>query len=61
MSKNRIWELDAFRGLCVIGMVIVHFVFDLVTLFGLVDWAYNSVFTFIMNWGGILFLLMSGI
>lgn len=61
MSKNRIWELDAFRGLCVIGMVIVHFVFDLVTLFGLVDWAYNSVFTFIMNWGGILFLLISGI
>ena len=59
--KNRIWELDAFRGLCVIGMVIVHFVFDLVSLFGLVDWQYNPVFNFVMNWGGVLFLLISGI
>ena len=59
--KNRIWELDAFRGLCVIAMVVIHFVFDLVSLFGLVDWEYGSVFSFIMNWGGIAFLLISGI
>ena len=24
MQKKRIWELDAFRGLCVLGMVVVH-------------------------------------
>ena len=60
MSKNRIWELDAFRGVCIIGMVMIHFVFDLVSLFGLVAWEYNSVFVFVMNWGGILFLLISG-
>lgn len=59
--KQRIWELDALRGLCVAGMVAVHFVFDLVSLFGVVDWEYNTLFTFIMNWGGVLFLLISGI
>ncbi|MBQ7801336.1 MAG: DUF1624 domain-containing protein [Oscillospiraceae bacterium] len=59
--KNRVWELDALRGVCVIGMIVVHFVFDLVSLYGLVRWEYNSLFSFIMNWGGVLFLLISGI
>ena len=38
MKPKRIWELDAFRGLCVLGMVIVHLVFDVVYLYRLVDW-----------------------
>ena len=59
--KKRIWELDALRGVCVIGMVVVHFVFDLVSLYGLVYWEYNALFSFIMNWGGVLFLLISGV
>lgn len=59
--KNRIWEIDALRGLCVVGMVIVHFVFDLVSLFALVQWEYNKLFSFVMNWGGVLFLLISGV
>lgn len=58
---KRIWELDAFRGLCVLGMVIVHLVFDLVYLYRLVDWEYPVWFSFVMNWGGVLFLLISGI
>ena len=61
MNKNRIWELDAFRGICVIGMVAVHFVYDLVSLYGLVSWEYGPGFAFLMNWGGVLFLLISGI
>lgn len=59
--KNRIWELDAFRGLCVLGMVIVHFIFDLTELYGLIRWDAPALFFFVQNWGGILFLLLSGI
>ena len=36
-GKQRIWELDALRGICVLGMVAVHFVYDLVELYALVD------------------------
>ena len=61
MKPKRIWELDAFRGLCVLGMVIVHLVFDLVYLYRLVEWEYPVWFSFVMNWGGVLFLLISGI
>lgn len=59
--KQRIWELDAFRGLCVLGMVVVHFVYDLVDLYGIIDWEYPDWFSFVKNWGGVLFLLISGI
>ena len=59
--KRRIWELDAFRGLCVLGMVAVHFVYDLIDLYRIVPWSYPDWFLVIMNWGGILFILISGI
>lgn len=59
--KKRIWELDAFRGLCILGVVIVHLVYDLVDLYGIVQWNYPVWFAFIKNWGGVLFLLLSGV
>lgn len=59
--KKRIWELDAFRGLCIIGVVIVHLIYDLVDLYQIIDWRYPAWFAFIKDWGGILFLLLSGI
>lgn len=59
--NRRIWELDALRGLCILGMVVVHFVYDLRDMFGLADFAYPGIFLFIMNWGSVLFLLISGI
>ena len=59
--KKRVWELDAFRGLCVLGMVIVHFVYDLIDLYALVDWEYPEWFLFVMKWGGLLFIFISGI
>lgn len=59
--KNRIWELDAFRGLCILGMVIVHFIFDLTKLFEIIHWDTPALFFFVQNWGGMLFVLLSGI
>ena len=59
--KKRIWELDALRGLCVLGMVAVHLVYDLVSLYRLVQWELPAEFLFVQQWGGILFLLISGI
>ena len=59
--KKRIWELDAFRGICILGMVIVHFVFDLTELYRIIDWDAPDWFAFVQRWGGVLFLLISGI
>lgn len=59
--RNRIWELDAFRGLCILGMVLVHLTFDLVVLYRILDWNYPEWFLFLQEWGGVLFLLISGI
>ena len=59
--KHRIWELDAFRGICIIGVVLVHLCFDLIDLYGIVSWDYPDIILFLMNWGGILFILLSGI
>ena len=54
MKKNRIWELDALRGACILGMVAVHLVFDLQIPTG-------KAFAFVQNWGGVLFFLLSGL
>ena len=59
--NKRIWELDAFRGICVLGMVAVHFVYDLTELYGIIDWKAPDWFLFVQNWGGLLFLGLSGI
>ena len=59
--KKRIWELDAFRGLCILGMVLVHLVYDLTTLYQLVPWQIPEGFRFVQQWGGVLFFLVSGI
>lgn len=59
--KKRVWELDAFRGLCVLGMVVMHLLFDIVVLYRLVQWEYPPILTFLSQWGGVLFILISGI
>lgn len=61
MTKHRIWELDAFRGICILGMVFVHFMYDLTVLYQIIDWEYPAWFSLMKNWGGILFVLISGI
>ena len=59
--KQRIWELDALRGICVLGMLLVHLIYDLTEMYGLLDWEYSPLFDFIKNYGGILFVLISGL
>jgi uncharacterized membrane protein len=59
--KKRIWELDAARGICILGMIVVHAVYDMVELYRLVSWEYPAIYSFVQRWGGVLFLLISGI
>ena len=60
MKKMRIWELDALRGLCILGMLVVHFLFDLTGFYGMIDWEFPPLL-FIADWGGVAFFLISGI
>ncbi len=59
--KARIWELDALRGLFVLLMVAIHFLYDLVELYALVPWDYPPVVDFLFDYLGIWFVLLSGL
>lgn len=59
--KNRIWELDALRGLCLLGVIAVHLVFDLTVLYPIIEWEYPAWFNFLQEWGGSIFLIISGV
>ncbi len=59
-KRQRIWELDAIRGLCLFGMIVVHFLYDLSYFAGirlsLPQWCY-----FVRDYGHVLFIMISGI
>lgn len=59
--KKRIWELDALRGLCILGMVVIHLLYDLSDMFAILDLKDATVYHFVKDWGGILFFILSGI
>lgn len=59
-QKTRIWELDALRGICILCMIVVHFVFDLNEFAGL-GLTMPGCFNFCQRYGHILFILISGI
>ncbi len=59
--KKRIWELDAFRGLFILGMVLVHLLYDLIDFYQVATADSLGIYRFFLNWGGILFFLISGI
>lgn len=61
MKSSRIWELDALRGVCILGVIVVHFVYDLKELYAIFSFEYPALFAFVMQWGSVLFLLISGI
>lgn len=60
VKKERIWELDAFRGICIVGVIIVHTVYDMTSIFGF-NIKLPKIYDIIKNYGGILFILLSGI
>lgn len=59
--KQRIWELDAARGAALIGMVVIHLIYDLVDLFGVIRWNQPVGYLLFKNNYGLLFLVISGI
>lgn len=59
--NKRIWELDALRGLALLGMLIIHLVYDLVDLWQVFYWAEPGWFLFLKNNCGFVFLVISGI
>ncbi len=59
-QKQRVWELDALRGICIIGMIFVHLFFDL-RVFGGLELNLPDWFVFIRSYGHVLFVLISGI
>ena len=59
--ENRIRELDAARGICILGMILVHLIYDLTELYPVLHWTYPPFFLFLKDWGAIAFFLISGI
>ena len=61
MQKERIWEIDAFRGILILCMVAVHLIYDLQNFFLLPVLTHSRVYALAAKWGGVLFFLLSGI
>ena len=59
MNRNRIWELDALRGLCILCVVVIHTLFDLVYFAG-VPLRLPAWYLFIQQYGGVIFIVLSG-
>ena len=60
-KQNRIWEIDAARGLCIPGMILIHLIYDVVNLYGFIHWPYPAWYSLFKNNYGALFLLISGV
>lgn len=60
-KKDRIWEIDALRGLCIPGMILIHLIYDVVDLYRFIDWPYPEWYSLFKNNYGALFLLISGV
>lgn len=59
-KKSRVWELDALRGFCILCMILIHFLFDLVYFIGL-DIRFPSLYLFVQQYGGTIFVILSGL
>ena len=60
-KQQRIWEIDALRGFCIPGMILIHLIYDVVNLYGFVHWPYPLWYSLFKNNYGALFLLISGV
>lgn len=60
-KNTRIWEVDFFRGIAIILMVIFHVVFDLSDIYNFPVAYDRGVFYFVGKAAAILFILIAGI
>ena len=60
MKKERIWELDALRGIAILCVIAVHFCFDLV-YFAELDLQFPAWALFVQQYGGVVFVVLSGL
>lgn len=58
--KSRIWELDALRGAAILGVIVIHLLFDLGYFLG-VTFHTSVVLQFIQQYGGVVFVALSGL
>lgn len=58
--NKRIWELDALRGVMILGVVMVHLIFDLDYFLG-IDVVKNPFFQYCLDRCGFLFVVLSGV
>lgn len=59
MKKERIWEIDAARGLFILFVFLAHLSFDLRAFLG---WQFDlGLVQLLFDYGGVLFILLSGI
>lgn len=61
MKNTRIWELDALRGVCILGMLVFHLIYDITLLYGLITWRPPGWLTAVAEMGGGVFILLSGL
>lgn len=59
-TSKRIWELDALRGIMILGVVFIHLCFDLDYFLG-IDVVRNPALQFCMDHCGMSFVLLSGL
>ena len=59
--KQRIWELDALRGIGILIMTAVHLCYDLAEFWGFPNLTGLPLFSLMLEYGGILFVLLSGL
>lgn len=60
-KTERIWEIDFLRGFLIPGMILIHLLYDVVELYGFVDWEYPAWYFHFRNNYGALFVMLSGI
>ena len=59
-KSNRIWELDALRGVMILCVVFIHLCFDLDYFLG-IDVVKNPVLQYCMDHFGMTFVMLSGV
>ena len=58
-KADRIWELDALRGFCILCVILVHLIYDL-GYFIRLDLHLPAWYVFIQQYGGVIFVILSG-